>query len=77
MLATGVGRRGAVGQDFILRPIFNRHAFARAFYRHHDFVPLQDHPNKLFLAMATIVAGFKRRPDTCARGAPVLLLHLL
>ena len=32
---------------------------ARAFYLHHEFVPLQDHPNKLFLAMATIEKAFK------------------
>jgi len=34
---------------------------ARAFYRHHEFTPLQDHPNKLFLAMATIEKAFKPR----------------
>jgi predicted GNAT family N-acyltransferase len=27
---------------------------ARAFYLHHGFTELQDHPNKLFIAMATI-----------------------
>jgi predicted GNAT family N-acyltransferase len=32
---------------------------ARAFYRHHEFIPLADHPNKLFLAMATIEKAFK------------------
>jgi GNAT superfamily N-acetyltransferase len=32
---------------------------ARAFYLHHEFAPLQDHPNKLFLAMATIGKAFK------------------
>ena len=31
---------------------------ARSFYLHHEFVPLQDHPNKLFLAMATIEKAF-------------------
>jgi GNAT superfamily N-acetyltransferase len=34
---------------------------ARAFYRHHEFAPLQDHPNKLFLAMATIEKAFNPR----------------
>jgi predicted GNAT family N-acyltransferase len=32
---------------------------ARAFYRHHEFIPLVDHANKLFLAMATIERAFK------------------
>jgi len=32
---------------------------ARAFYLHHEFAQLQDHPNKLFLAMATIERAFK------------------
>ena len=32
---------------------------ARAFYVHHEFAQLQDHPNKLFLAMATIERAFK------------------
>ena len=32
---------------------------ARSFYLHHEFVPMQDHPNKLFLAMATIERAFK------------------
>jgi hypothetical protein len=27
---------------------------ARSFYLHHEFVPLLDRPNRLFLAMATI-----------------------
>lgn len=27
---------------------------ARAFYAHHEFTPLEGHPNKLFLAMRTI-----------------------
>ena len=31
---------------------------ARSFYLHHEFVPLQDHPNKLFLAMLTIEKAF-------------------
>jgi GNAT superfamily N-acetyltransferase len=34
---------------------------ARAFYPHHEFVPLQGHPNKLFLAMATIERAFRAR----------------
>jgi predicted GNAT family N-acyltransferase len=32
---------------------------AKAFYRHHEFIPLTDHPNKLSLAMATIEKAFK------------------
>ena len=32
---------------------------ARSFYLHHEFVPIQDHPNKLFLAMVTIERAFK------------------
>jgi predicted GNAT family N-acyltransferase len=32
---------------------------ARTFYLHHEFTPLQDHPNKLFLAMATIEKAFR------------------
>ena len=32
---------------------------ARSFYLHHEFVPMQDHPNKLFLAMVTIERAFK------------------
>ena len=32
---------------------------ARAFYRHHEFIPLVDHPDRLFLAMATIERAFK------------------
>jgi hypothetical protein len=32
---------------------------ARAFYLHHEFKQLQDHPNKLFIAMATIERAFK------------------
>ncbi len=31
---------------------------ARSFYLHHEFVPLQDHPNKLFLSMTTIEKAF-------------------
>jgi predicted GNAT family N-acyltransferase len=31
---------------------------ARSFYLHHEFVPLQDHPNKLFLPMSTIEKAF-------------------
>jgi hypothetical protein len=34
---------------------------ARSFYLHHEFVPLQDHPNKLFLAMVTIERAFRAR----------------
>jgi len=34
---------------------------ARSFYLHHEFVPLQDHPNKVFLAMVTIEKAFKAR----------------
>jgi predicted GNAT family N-acyltransferase len=34
---------------------------ARAFYIHHEFMPLKDHPDKLFLAMATIEKAFKAR----------------
>jgi len=32
---------------------------AGAFYRHHEFIPLVDHPDRLFLAMATIERAFK------------------
>jgi predicted GNAT family N-acyltransferase len=32
---------------------------ARSFYLHHEFSQLQDHPNKLFIAMATIEKAFK------------------
>jgi predicted GNAT family N-acyltransferase len=31
---------------------------ARSFYLHHEFIPLLDHPNRLFLAMATIEKAF-------------------
>jgi GNAT superfamily N-acetyltransferase len=31
---------------------------ARAFYLHHEFVPLVDHPNKLFISMLTIEKAF-------------------
>jgi predicted GNAT family N-acyltransferase len=34
---------------------------ARLFYQHHEFVPLADHPKRLFLAMATIEKAFKTR----------------
>ena len=34
---------------------------ARAFCLHHEFIPLLDHPNRLFLAMATIEKAFKAR----------------
>lgn len=32
---------------------------ARAFYLHHEFVQLQDHANRLFIAMVTIEKAFK------------------
>jgi len=32
---------------------------ARAFYLHHEFRSLRDHPDKLFIAMATIGKAFK------------------
>ena len=32
---------------------------ARSFYLHHEFIPLLDHPNRLFLAMATIERSFR------------------
>ena len=32
---------------------------ALAFHLHHEFQPLRDHPDKLFLAMATIERAFK------------------
>jgi len=32
---------------------------ARAFYIHHQFSSLEDHPNKLFIGMATIEKAFK------------------
>jgi GNAT superfamily N-acetyltransferase len=31
---------------------------AREFYLHHEFIPLEDHPRKLFIAMATIKRAF-------------------
>ena len=31
---------------------------ARAFYQHHEFIPLTEHPNKLFLSMATLEKAF-------------------
>ncbi len=34
---------------------------ARAFYLHHEFVPLQDYPNRLFLAMGTIERAFREK----------------
>ena len=34
---------------------------ARAFYLHHEFVHLQDHPNSLFLRMAIIEKTFKTK----------------
>jgi GNAT superfamily N-acetyltransferase len=32
---------------------------ARTFYLHHEFTPLREHPNKLFLAMATVEKAFR------------------
>jgi len=32
---------------------------ARSFYLHHEFMPLLDHPNRLFLGMATIERSFR------------------
>jgi GNAT superfamily N-acetyltransferase len=32
---------------------------ACSFYLHHEFIPLLDHPNRLFLAMATIERSFR------------------
>jgi hypothetical protein len=32
---------------------------ACAFYLHHEFAQLQDHPNRLFIAMATLEKAFK------------------
>lgn len=32
---------------------------AKAFYLHHEFAQLQDHPNKLFIAMTTIERAFR------------------
>lgn len=34
---------------------------ARAFYIHHEFRSLKDHPDKLFIAMSTIEKAFKAR----------------
>src|ERR1017187_5660188 len=34
---------------------------ARTFYIHHEFIPLLDHRNRLFLAMVTIDRAFKAR----------------
>jgi predicted GNAT family N-acyltransferase len=34
---------------------------ARAFYLHHEFQSLANHPDKLFLAMATIQKAFRAR----------------
>jgi predicted GNAT family N-acyltransferase len=34
---------------------------ARAFYLHHEFTQLRDHPNRLFRAMADIEKAFKTR----------------
>ena len=31
---------------------------AKAFYLHHEFFPLLDHPNRLFLAMPTVEKAF-------------------
>src|ERR1017187_40527 len=47
---------------------------ARTFYLHHEFVQLQDHPNQIFLAMATIERAFKARgidqPASSSRSIP-------
>jgi predicted GNAT family N-acyltransferase len=32
------------------------------FYRHHEFLPLADHPSKLFIAMKTIEKAFAQPP---------------
>jgi hypothetical protein len=32
---------------------------ARCFYQHHEFVPLAEHPKRLFLPMTTIAKAFK------------------
>jgi GNAT superfamily N-acetyltransferase len=32
---------------------------ARRFYLHHEFIPLEGHPGKLFIAMATIQNAFR------------------
>lgn len=34
---------------------------ARAFYQHHEFIPLLDHADRLFLAMATLEKAFLAR----------------
>lgn len=34
---------------------------ARSFYMHHEFIPLLDHPNRLFLAITTIERAFQAR----------------
>jgi len=34
---------------------------ARAFYPHHEFPPIAEHPSKLFIAMATLEKAFKAR----------------
>jgi GNAT superfamily N-acetyltransferase len=36
-------------------------AAARRFYLHHEFMPLLDHPNRLFLPMTTIEMAFRPR----------------
>ncbi len=33
-------------------------ASAREFYLHHEFIPLLEHPRKLFIAMGTIKRAF-------------------
>jgi predicted GNAT family N-acyltransferase len=37
---------------------------ARDFYLHHEFVQLHDHPNKLFIAMATIERALAAEPPS-------------
>jgi hypothetical protein len=36
---------------------------ARQFYLHHEFVPLLEHPRKLFIAMKTMETAFEERPQ--------------
>jgi hypothetical protein len=35
---------------------------AKSFYLHHEFLPLLDHPGKLFLPLITIERAFARKP---------------
>jgi len=34
---------------------------ARAFYQHHEFMPLAEHPNKVFIVMGTVEKAFRAR----------------